>query len=190
MDESSPYESPDPDAKTPDTYKDKYIRCRFWLLMGVVAVIAALVFFAGGYLLPSAGYAVTHELRVRVLVADADTQQPLSDVPVVVFWSPELHYKDTKWLEYGIDPLTTDKRKQFVTGKTGSVEFTWPFEAIVGKNAFRTFGSFRSNTWIQVAPVGYGTVVLPLDGQSANRRDYYDDSPLVVTVLLSKPKGK
>jgi hypothetical protein len=170
--------------------KHQHNRRRSWLLAGVGAVvtivIVGIVLFT--VLLPMRGYAVSKEVRVRVLVADADTLQPLSNVPVVVFRSPEICYDDTEWLKHGVDPLLDDKCRQFVTGEAGSVEFPWSFHAIVGKNAFGTFGGVVSNAWVQISRPGCSKVVLPLDGQSAHRRDFHDENLIVVTVLLGKPK--
>lgn len=169
--------------------KDQQNRRRWWLRVVIGALVVLLIAHAVLFqvLLPMRGYAVSKDIQVRVLVADVDTRQPLSNVPVVVFRSCEVCYEDAPRLPHGVQP--DDFQKEYMTGEAGTVEISWPFHASIGKGALGTSGSVLSNTWVQISPPGYSTVVLPLDGQSTRRRDYHDENLIVLTVLLSKPKG-
>ncbi len=162
-----------------------------WVVgIAVVAVIAAFAYTA----LEMTGCTSPVERLVRVRVADGATQQPLRNVPVVIFrgpepefgadWVPYLGFLTDQQIKEQVDRLD---RQESVTDETGTVEFRWRFVGIIGKNVFGTFGGLVSDTWIQVAPPGYSAVVLPLDGQSTHRRDYNDETPIVVTIVLNKP---
>lgn len=159
------------------------------MLVGTFTLFAIVILYL--VLLPMRGYAVTKILCVHVLVADTDAQKPLCKVPIVVFRGPEVR-EGSAWLEsnsYTVNPDDEDvERQRFVTDETGCVEFTWPFEAIIGRNAFGNIGGFLNNTWIQITPPGYGSILIPLNGQSAQRRDFNKETPVVLTVLLKKPK--
>lgn len=157
-----------------------------WLLCAALAIGIVVILFA--VLLPRTGSFDKQELRVRVFVADGDTHQPLSSVPVsVMYWAEEPYGGD--WTKTASQRLVGRDHQQFVTDDRGTVEFPWNFEAIIGTNAFGKSGTFLSNTWVEIAPPGYGAVLLPLDGQSAKRRDYANRTPIVVTIFLKKPSG-
>ena len=153
-----------------------------WLLVGGV-IAFPLVWYV---LLPIRfGAAVSTQRTVRVLVGDADTQQPLADVPVVVFHGPDPEHDTRQW-EYIVDPNEDEGCKRFTTDEMGMVEFDWGFHASYGTNAFGKYGTIHDDSWIQISPPGYDAIVLPLDGQSAERRDYHDGNPVMITVLFRR----
>ena len=57
---------------------------------------------------------------------------------------------------------------------------------LVRTNAFGKYGTIHDDSWIQISPPGYDAIVLPLDGQSAERRDYHDGNPVMITVLFRR----
>lgn len=156
-----------------------------WLLVGALLVIGVVVFVRE--LLPLSGAMVSKELRVRVFVADGDTHRPLPNVPVLVMHWVDGPPSGTDWSKTIPPVLAECYHQQFMTDDRGTVVFPWHFHAIIGTNVFGARGGFLRDTWLEIAPPGYGAVFLPLDGQSAQRRDYKNETPVVVTVFLKKP---
>ena len=148
---------------------DKPIRRRRWPLvlacsLAVVGVTLAVLIANSN----SARWNGYKNLKVIVLVADADALNPLPGVPVTVFrgvWDPFASRMEIERLgsSHEGDPRADVQR--LTTGENGIAEFVRRFRAGGSDNSGIVM---TDDTWIEVAPPGYGAVSVPLGRPSAH----------------------
>jgi hypothetical protein len=131
----------------------------------------------------------TRELRVCVQINDAETMMPLSDAVVTAFDGPPTPFGGAPRAPRP-DPKSATTQ-EMTTDRTGRAEFARRFRA-TGTDGVFTHSGFilLTGTWIRVTPIGYETVLVPVDGQSMRARDIDDKSPVFVTLLLRKAAVK
>jgi hypothetical protein len=127
-------------------------------------------------------------LQVRVRVIDGDTASPILNAKSVVFDGPismpEGPYSDAESLTPENSDITS---KGALTDDDGLAVIDFEFFTSGMTGPLRRSGTIRMwDRWVRVNADGYSQVTLPLDGQSMNPRDIDDDSPVFVTVILSK----
>jgi hypothetical protein len=81
--------------------------------------------------------------------------------------------------------------QRFTTDADGQVRFTRRFFAAGERGLLGHSGYVRlTGNWVQIAPPGYGTVLLPLGEESPRPRPIDDNSPVFVTLFFKKPGSK
>lgn len=129
------------------------------------------------------------ELGVQVRIYDADSRQPIPGASLLLFngpltpdqriefWSPEEFSRQTS--EPDAQSAETDAE--------GTAILQRRFRASGTSGWFRETGSIRtSGHWVRVSAPGYGTVLVPLDGQSGLSRTLKQRTPIFVTLLLGR----
>ncbi|MHC4177389.1 MAG: hypothetical protein ACYSWU_07775 [Planctomycetota bacterium] len=128
------------------------------------------------------------ELDVYVLVIDTDTFQPVPRVQIELLdgpYSPLEGIVSTELMTQFTPARIEPDVGQLITDSRGECKFTHRFRAAGTDGLFRHCGYIdTSNTWLRASSADRGSVMLPIDGQSARPRNIDDKTPVFVTVPL------
>jgi hypothetical protein len=119
-------------------------------------------------------------LPVRVLVVDTDEEKPIEGAEVTFFRAPGIENVAAQ-----IEQVARQGLSGAVTGANGEATLTGTFRGWVNRGGGARW--YRvDDTWLKVTARGRPTAFVPLDHHFGGERDYENDAPLDVVVVLNK----
>jgi hypothetical protein len=159
---------------------------RRWLIAiaAVIVFVVAFIRFA-----TVAAWVGRKTLPVEIHVIDIGNQSAITNAQVTIFRGPKTPFEGQS-LPPAADFSTVRETAEPVIAKTdlnGKCSLHYSFFAAGKDGYFRHSGYVDTRgAWLEVSAPHYTTTLMPLDRQGVHPRDIRDDTPMAITVVLSK----